>query len=502
MSSLLEKVASSDSEVQVKAVDKDKDPHAEPRAVSRKAALSAYMTIAAAAFGLISDGYQNNLMTMTNVIFKKIHAKEYTSTVSTRVSNALLVGEVIGQIVVGLICDRIGRKAALVVTTLLIVIGAILATAAHGAHGSVTGLFWFLTIARGITGVGVGGEYPASSTSASEAANEKMVANRGPVFIMVTNFVLCFGGPLSVSIFLIVLSAAGENHLNTVWRVCFGIGIILPLSVFYFRMRMFSPKLYHDSAIKRKVPYWLAIKRYWRSLIGTCGAWFLYDFVTFPNGVFSGTIISSVIKDGSVKSTAEWQLLLGAIALPGVFVGAALCNPLGRRNTMMVGFSGYLVFGLIIGCAYDKITKIVPLFVIFYGLMQSTGNLGPGNMLGLVSAESYPTAIRGTCYGLSAAIGKTGAAIGTQAFTPIENNLGKQWTFIIAAICGVVGVLVTYFFVPDKTGIDLADEDVKWLEYLQANGWEGDVGDDDAADEAALVGDVYDDHKSANDEKA
>lgn len=27
---------------------------------------------------------------------------------------------------------------------------------------------------------GVGGEYPASSTSASEAANEKMIKNRGP----------------------------------------------------------------------------------------------------------------------------------------------------------------------------------------------------------------------------------------------------------------------------------------------------------------------------------
>lgn len=64
--------------------------------------------------------------------------------------------------------------------------------------------------------------------------------------------------------------------------------------------------------------------------------WFVNDCsqVTFPNGVFSGTIISSVIKDGDLKHTAEWQLLLGAIALPGVFVGARLCNPLGRRNTV------------------------------------------------------------------------------------------------------------------------------------------------------------------------
>lgn len=33
--------------------------------------------------------------------------------------------------------------------------------------------------------------------------------------------------------------------------------------------------------------------------------------------VFSGTIISSVIPNGDIKRTAEWQLLLATIALPG-----------------------------------------------------------------------------------------------------------------------------------------------------------------------------------------
>jgi len=61
---------------------------------------------------------------------------------------------------------------------------------------------------------------------------------------------------------------------------------------------------------------------------------FLYDFVTFPNGVFSGTIISSVIHNNDIKKIAEWQLLLSSIALPGVFIGVLLCNPLGRRNTV------------------------------------------------------------------------------------------------------------------------------------------------------------------------
>ena len=98
---------------------------------------------------------------------------------------------------------------------------------------------------------------------------------------------------MACSVFLIVLSIAGENHLPTVWRVCFGVGILLPLVVLVFRMRMLSSKLYRKGAIKseynicsvfatvytkcfvaERVPYHLVVKRYWRSLIGTCGAWY------------------------------------------------------------------------------------------------------------------------------------------------------------------------------------------------------------------------------------
>jgi hypothetical protein len=46
-------------------------------------------------------------------------------------------------------------------------------------------------------------------------------------------------------------------------------------------------------------------------------------------------------------------------------------------------------------------------------------------------------------------------------------------------------VLITYFFVPDMTGVDLADEDAKFMRYLADNGWEGEVGEDD--DKALLV---------------
>ncbi|ODA82634.1 hypothetical protein RJ55_01142 [Drechmeria coniospora] len=478
-----------DSEPDVDAV-----PVQEVAVRRKRESLSAVFTIFCSGFALVSDGYQNHLMTMINVLFRREYRDEYTSSVSTRVSNALLVGEILGQVVIGLTCDYMGRKVAIITTTLLIVFGGILATASHGV--TINGMFWMLTVARGIVGFGAGGEYPAASTSTSEAANEHAPSKRGPIFILVTNLPLSFGGPLAVSTFLIVLSAFGNNNLTAVWRVCFGIGVVLPLTIFYFRVRMLNSKLYRKSAIKRKVPYGLVGRFYWRRLIGTCGAWFLYDFVTYPNGIFSGTIISSVVNTASenmLRNTAEWQLLLGAISLPGVFLGAFLCDRLGRKNVMMLGFSGYLVFGLVIGLSYDKIVTITPLFVIFYGLMQSSGNLGPGDMLGLISSESYATSVRGTCYGLSAAIGKTGAAVGTQAFRPIQENLGKRWTFIIAAICGVVGVIVTYFFIPALTGEDLSHEDDRFRAFLVENGWEGEMGHKDEDEEHELDAKVVSD---------
>lgn len=72
----------------------------------------------------MQESLSENLIgrTMTNVVFDQEYPVQYTSSMSTRVSNALLVGEVIGQIVIGyrylrtrisngrLTCDYLGRK--------------------------------------------------------------------------------------------------------------------------------------------------------------------------------------------------------------------------------------------------------------------------------------------------------------------------------------------------------------------------------------------------------
>ncbi|CAH2350975.1 glycerophosphoinositol transporter 1 [[Candida] railenensis] len=433
------------------------------------------LVIFCAGFALISDGYQNNVMTMLNSVLTLEYPKEYNAYMKTTVSYASTVGTIFGQVAVGLTTDYMGRKWSIVTATLFLILGTIMCAASHGK--TVNGLLWMLTISRGVTGFGIGAEYPSSSVSASEAANES-VRRRGGAFVLCTNLPLSFGGPFALIIFLIVHQIT-KDHYAALWRTMFAIGAFWPLSVFYFRMKMTTSELYKKNAIRKKVPYWLALKYYWPRLLGTCGCWFLYDFVTFPNGVFSAGIISSVLKGKAAKDLdriAEWTLLLGIIGIPGVFVGAYLCDRIGRKYTLMTGFCGYIVFGLIVGCGYEKISKITGLFIVLYGLMMSSGNLGPGDMMGLTSSESFATPIRGTCYGLSAAIGKVGAVVGTKCFTPIQTNLGKKWTFIIAAICGLLGVLIAYFLIPHLNDEDLLEEDIKFKNYLVANGWDGDFG--------------------------
>lgn len=97
--------------------------------------------------------------------------------------------------------------------------------------------------------------------------------------------------------------------------------------------------------------------------------------------------------------------------------------------------------------------------------------MGPGATIGLISVESYPTAVRGMGYGISAGFGKAGAAIGTQAFTPIQAAAGKASTFFVAGGVGILGCVVYYFLV-EGSKLDLVKEDAEFEAYLKEMGVE------------------------------
>lgn len=116
-----------------------------------------------------------------------------------------------------------------------------------------------------------------------------------------------------------------------------------------------------------------------------------------------------------------------------------------------------------------------PAFVVLFGLFQCFLSVGPGNNNFLISSESFPTPIRGHFLGAAAAIGKVGAAVGTQVFPLIAARFptvikGQQAIFLIGSAICVVGALVVWGLVPERRG-QLEDEDVEFRRYLEAHGW-------------------------------
>ena len=111
-----------------------------------------------------------------------LYPEALTTSIYQRLSNAFLIGMIVGMLLFGVVVDQLGRKTGAVATTVLLVLGIVLSAAAHGTDA--TGMFLMLIIARGIAGVGAGGEYPVSGAGAVEASDENgsMRKRRGFMF--------------------------------------------------------------------------------------------------------------------------------------------------------------------------------------------------------------------------------------------------------------------------------------------------------------------------------
>lgn len=80
-------------------------------------------------------------------------------------------------------------------------------------------------------------------------------------------------------IVLIVLAAYNFHPSEGLWRVNFGLGMVLPVGLLFVRLRLVNSTQYKKHAMKAKIPYMLVIRRYWKPMVGTSMAWFMYDFV-------------------------------------------------------------------------------------------------------------------------------------------------------------------------------------------------------------------------------
>lgn len=84
------------------------------------------------------------------------------------ISLSLLVGTFFGQIIVGILADRYGRKRMYGIELLVLTLATIFfSLSSKGALASTNGLVWIVAW-RFIMGLGIGGDYPLSAVITAE----------------------------------------------------------------------------------------------------------------------------------------------------------------------------------------------------------------------------------------------------------------------------------------------------------------------------------------------
>ncbi|KAF8874002.1 major facilitator superfamily domain-containing protein [Infundibulicybe gibba] len=279
------------------------------------------------------------------------------------------------------------------------------------------GLLSMLSAMRFLLGIGVGAEYPCGSVSASEQSEEPGISKN-----------------------------AQHRWFALATNSMIDFGFVI-------------------SAFVPLVLFWM----------------FLYDFIVYPFGIYSSTILNkfqltlTLSVTGGTDNLAVilgWNVVINLFYMPGTLGGAFIVDYLGPKWTMITGLLLQAVIGFIMSGLYAQLTNHIAAFAVVYGIFLSFGELGPGNCLGLLASKSSPTAVRGQFYGIAAAIGKVGAFVGTWAFGGSESLRGNTGPFWIGSGLAILSALITLFFIKPLSHDGMEQEDRLFREYLEQNGYD------------------------------
>ncbi|EDO17650.1 hypothetical protein Kpol_1004p24 [Vanderwaltozyma polyspora DSM 70294] len=456
-----------------------------------------YWALITSGSGLFSDGYINASIGTVSLCLKRIYGDSYTNSNAIKnVSSIAFAGTVCGQLIFGHLADNYSRKFAMLLGTSMLILFSILCAGAWGVGTSNTvpgGLFAAITAYRFFLGIAIGSEYSSSSPAAAEAANSLPADKRNRWFIWFTNFMIDFGFVVAAFVPLVLVWIFGENNLSPVWRLTIGLGAIPPISLFFMRLKFKEAESFKKTKFASHPPYWLVFKFYWFRTLVIGLIWFVYDFSTYAFGTYSSLIIEAIIgKEPPLTQTLGWNVVFNVFYLPGAFLGALFADYFGVRLTLSVGLIVQAIIGFAMAGSLEHLKKNVAGFVVIYGVFITLGEFSAGDNIGCIASKANASPIRGQVYGISAAIGKVGAFIGTYIFPIIINNAGGADTtsglqapyYVSSSLC-IFSAVLAFFLLPALDPQSVLDEDAKFVSYLQSQGYDvSSMGTHDTDDES------------------
>ncbi len=365
------------------------------------------------------------------------------------------VGRPIGAAIFGHYGDRIGRKATLIATLLLMGIATFLIAfvptyASIGIWGGI-----ILTVLRLIQGIGVGGEWGGSVLLAMEWSRTH--GQRGLVASWPQFGVPC--GLFLSNLSILAFSAwYGDAFTTWGWRIPFALSIILVAVGLWIRLGILETpvfqKLLNEDRVE-KAPILEVIKRQPKEIILSA---LIRMAEQAPFYVFTAFIFAYAV--GTLKMDRNFILTAVLVASCVSFItipmSGHISDRIGRKNmyiagVVATGLFGFLYFGMV-----DTAIKSAVFIAIVLSLIPHDMMYGPQAAL---IAEAFTPRLRysGASLGYQLAsiiAGGPAPLIATALFATY--HLGYAIAIYIAA-CAVIS-LVAVMFMPDYTGQDISAE--------------------------------------------
>jgi MFS transporter, putative metabolite transport protein len=392
---------------------------------------------------------------------------------------ALVLGAVFGAGIGGPVADRLGRKRLMLADMIIIAAGA--ATSAL-ANGPVT-----LFIGQLLVGIGIGIDFPVSSSYVSE-----VLPKRSRARMMVATIACQSVGMLLAAAITLLLLKHAESAQN--WRLFIATEGIIALLFFLLRLsELDSPhwlmargrfaeaahafirimpeqreavlqltnsagEKSHAEAVASTTAAGFSIlfsRPYRARTVLVTAPWFLMDIATYGVGLFTPIILGAIDISGesggiisSDLAAARGSAVIDLFLLFGFLLGIWAVPRFGRIRMQTIGFVS-MTMGMLILIAAVQLSRSslhIPLVFAGFILFNLLMNAGPNATTFTLAPILFPTQLRATASGFAAGVAKIGATFGVFALPILKGKFGVPAVLGTVALVSLLGLVVTVVF--------------------------------------------------------
>ncbi|BBD73143.1 MFS transporter [Sulfodiicoccus acidiphilus] len=383
--------------------------------------------------GFLLDGYDLSVISFASTFILRefsLTTPEYGLLLA-----ASLIGMIPGSVLFGWLSDRMGRSKLMGVDLFFFLV--------FGITAALSQNFAELFASRLLLGVGIGGDYPISSTLMSEMSPP---SSRGRYLV----------GAVSMYWIGSALSGAVTYPALTLgpffWRYVFLVGALLSVPIILLRLRLSeSPRwLVSTGALKgsnlptpeleNKGAKGFADLFKGRMLWVTVflsSVWFLFDVASYGIGLYYPYLLEQF------AFPSKYEVVLGTLAISagaivGYAVAEAVVDSLGRRVVLLTGL-GSMAALLYLGWGVRLHGPLlVPYFMSFVAMEQWAGAVTL-----FYPTELFPTSVRSSGQGVATAASRVGAVLGVFYFPQLTVSLGLANSLFTFATVSLVALAIS-----------------------------------------------------------